>query len=258
MKEGKKDVLKIKIDGQEIEVPYRSTLLEATNKLGIDIPTLCRHPALSTIGACRVCLVKVKFPWGREKMVTACNFPVEDEIEVFTNTDDVIRDRKVILELLLARCSNVPVIQELAKKYGVEETEFPKEDEQCILCGLCVRVCEEAIGANAIDFVGRGVHEMVAPPFGVQSEECIGCGACASVCPTGYIQVVDRDDKRYIDVWSAEFELQLCTECGKPVTTKKHIEYLKSKIDLPDYIFELCDECKRKFYTQRIAVLGHM
>ncbi|HDH97472.1 MAG TPA: 4Fe-4S dicluster domain-containing protein [Proteobacteria bacterium] len=256
--EEKKGSVKIKIDGKEIEVPYRSTILEAANKLGIEIPTLCRHPALSTIGACRVCLVKVKFPWGRERIVTACNFPIEDEIEVYTDSEDVIRDRKIIIELLLARSSNVPIIQELARKYGIEEPRFPKEEEGCILCGLCVRVCEEAIGARAIDFVGRGVHEMVAPPFGVQSETCIGCGACASVCPTGYIQVVDKDGKRYIEVWNAEFELALCKECGKPITTKKHIEYLKEKIDLPDYIFELCDECKRKFYAERIAVLGHM
>ena len=256
--EQKKESVKVKIDGKEIEVPYRSTILEAAEKLGIHIPTLCRHPALSTIGACRVCLVKVKFPWGRERIVTACNFPIEDDIEVFTDSEDVRRDRKVIIELLLARSPNVPVIQQLAKAYGIEEPRFPKEDEGCILCGLCVRVCEEAIGAKAIDFVGRGVHEMVAPPFGVQSETCIGCGACASVCPTGYIQVVDKDGKRYIDVWHAEFELALCKECGKPITTKKHIEYLKKKIDLPDYIFELCDECKRKFYVERIAVLGHM
>ena len=100
--------------------------------------------------------------------------------------EGVHQGRKLIVELLLSRCPEVPLLQEMAEKYGIQEPRFEKENDTCILCGLCVRTCEK-MGANAISLTGRGVDMKVDTPFHIQTEACIACGACASVCPTGHI-----------------------------------------------------------------------
>ena len=251
-------MIEIAIDGQKIEVEERSTILDAAKRLGIWIPTLCHHDALSSQGACRSCIVEIERPNGRKKVVTACNFPIEEPIKVETANEKIQKERRMIVELLLARCPNTPAILDLAAKLGIEAPRFEKDDKYCILCGLCVRVCAEVIGRSAIEFVNRGIEEGVDTPFGVQSDACIGCGACAYLCPTGIIYVDDSSGVRKIKRWHAEFELAHCTECGKPITTKKHIEYLKEKMNLPDYVWELCDECKRRYYMENVALVGHM
>ena len=118
--------------------------------------------------------------------VTSCNYPVEDGLVVFTKSEKTLKVRKTILELLLARCPKVPKIKELALEYGVQAPSFwvANENEDCILCGLCTRVCDEIVGVHAIDFAKRGIEREVTTPFEEFSDDCIGCGACATVCPT--------------------------------------------------------------------------
>jgi len=111
-------------------------------------------------------------------------------MEVKTDTEAVHKGRKLLVELLLARCPEVPVLKELAKKYDIEEPRFKKEDDDCILCGLCTRICER-MGNAAISLTGRGTEMKVDTPFHIQTEFCMGCGACASVCPTGHIKLED-------------------------------------------------------------------
>lgn len=251
-------LIDVTIDGKKTQVEEKTTILQAAEKLGVWIPTLCHHDALSTYGACRTCLVEIVYDDGWRKMVTACNFPIQVPIQVETNNEKVLKHRKMIVELLLARCPGAPVIQELAAKVGLEAPRFETEDKYCILCGLCIRVCEEVIGQSAISFTSRGIDERVDTPFEVQSGACIGCGACAYVCPTNVIFVKDEGMKRTIKKWHAEFDLVPCKECGKPITTKEHLEYLKKSIQLPDYIWELCSDCKKKFYLERAVMVGHM
>ena len=182
------------IDGREIEVEQDTTILEAAEKLSIPIPTLCYHKALEPYGVCRLCTVEVvRRGWSR--LVTACNYPIRDEIEVLTASEKVLKGRRMIVELLLARCPDVPLLQQLAAELGVEKPRFSLKEDDCILCGLCVRVCQLLVGANAISFVGRGVEREVATPFYELSEDCIACGACAFVCPTGAIKLEDVTDK---------------------------------------------------------------
>jgi heterodisulfide reductase subunit A len=191
-------MIKFTIDGQQLAAEEGQTVLEVARRAGISIPTLCYHPALEPYGACRLCTVEIQ--WGRRSSLqTACTYPVQEGIEVKTMSPKVVTARKMILELLLARCPNVPLIQDLALEYGIEKPRFKTEDpdENCILCGLCVRVCNELVGTGAINFSGRGIGRVVGPPFLQKTRDCIGCGACAIVCPTGAIQIVGEKEAIY-------------------------------------------------------------
>ena len=180
------------IDGRMIRVQDETPIIEAARKLEIKIPTLCHHEALKPYGACRLCVVEiVNHKWSG--LVTSCNYPAREGLEVFTASDRVKRTRRVLLEFFLARCPNVPVIKQMTEKMGLKTSRFKKkEDERCILCGLCVRACEEMVGVSAISFANRGTEREVNTPFGVESEVCIGCGACSYICPTGCIEMVGR------------------------------------------------------------------
>ncbi len=177
-------MIKVIIDGQEIEAEEGQTLLQVAQSAGIYIPTLCYHKALSPYGSCRLCVVEIEHN-DRILYHTSCQFPVMENLIVKTNTERVIQGRKIIAELLLARCPDSEKIQEMAKELGVVETRFKKKDEDCILCGLCVRICQERMGVHTIDFINRGIKRDIQPPFGKYSDICRVCGACASVCPTG-------------------------------------------------------------------------
>ena len=179
------------IDGQKIEAQEGQTILEVCRRNSLDIPTLCNHPALEPYGACRMCTVEV-IRKGGSSLHTACTHPAWDGLEVKTNSSAVREVRKTIIGLLLSRCPNVPVIQELALEYGVKEPPFAADnpDEKCILCGLCVRVCNDLVKAHVLNFSQRGVDRVVGPPFMEKTRQCIGCGACTIVCPTGAIEIV--------------------------------------------------------------------
>ena len=177
-------MVKLSINGQEVEAEVGQTILEAANSIGIEIPTLCYHKALSPYGACRLCVVEINHN-GNIMYHTSCQFPVMEGIEVQTNTERVLKGRKIMVELMLARCPESEKIQELAEQFGVKETRFKEKDEDCILCGLCARICQERMGVGTIDFINRGIKRDIKPPFETHSEICRVCGACASVCPTG-------------------------------------------------------------------------
>lgn len=195
------------IDGREVVAEEGATILDAARKSGISIPTLCYHPALEPYGACRLCVVEVTAR-GRKRLVTSCNYAVGEGLEVSTNSDEVKVVRKILLELLLSRCPNVELIQNLAKEYGVEKPRFPVEDEDCILCGLCTRICEERMGVGAIGLMGRGIEQKVGTPFDKLSDVCRTCGACAFVCPTGAIKLEDITSNIPIPIPS-EFDVGL-------------------------------------------------
>lgn len=176
----------LKIDDKEVKAKEGATILEVAKSMGINIPTLCYHKALSAFGSCRICSVEIIDKRGRSRIVTSCNYHVEEGLVVNTKSEKTIKVRKLLLELILARTPKVPMIQELAREYGIEKPSFwvPDEEEDCILCGLCTRVCSELVGVNAINFAKRGVEREVTTPYHAFSDDCIGCGACATICPT--------------------------------------------------------------------------
>ncbi|MBN1289840.1 MAG: (2Fe-2S)-binding protein [Actinobacteria bacterium] len=175
-------MVKLIIDGQHIEVEDGLTVLEAAKRYGIDIPTLCHDEGLSEYGACRICMVELK-KGERSSLVASCCFPVRDGIEILTDSLRVQKARKMIIELMLASCPNSRTLQCLASKYGVTRVRFKSEDRGCLLCGLCVRMCEQQMKGGAIGFAGRGVGREVAMPFHHAPAECRECGACLYICP---------------------------------------------------------------------------
>ncbi len=176
------------IDEQQVSLEPGSTVLEGCEELGIKIPTLCYHKALGGYGACRLCLVEVEQN-GRTDIQASCTFPAQEGLVIRTNTERVQRTRRIMAELLLARCPEVEKVKEVAAELGVTETRFPKKNEDCILCGLCTRVCSELMKSGAVDFRGRGNTREIGPAYDKHSPICMACGACAVVCPTGAVDL---------------------------------------------------------------------
>jgi len=137
------DLINVTIDGRRTAVAPDTTILQAATDLGIEIPALCHHPALEPYGACRLCTVEV-IQGGRLRLVTSCNYPIRDEIEVLTASDKVVRGRKMIVELLWARCPEAAILKELGAEYGIEKPRFElREGELCYLCRYCNRYIDQ-------------------------------------------------------------------------------------------------------------------
>ena len=180
--------VKITINSKTLEVEKGLYLIEAAEQLGIEIPTLCHHEQLEPYGACRLCTVEVK-KGDRSRYVTACNYQADEGQIIETDTERIVQIRKLIIESLLALNPNVQILKMYAQKYGITVPRFEKGDEDCIKCYLCLRICEEVVGANAICFAGRGVDREILTPFATPSDDCIACGACVWICPTHYVKV---------------------------------------------------------------------
>lgn len=186
-------MVNITIDGQPVSVEEGSFVLPAIRGLGIKVPTLCFLEHITPYAACRLCSVEARDGKGWSRVVTACNYPAWEGLEIRTDTDRVQSARRLNLEMLMSRCAKMPVLDTLAHELGITEPRWGYGTDTCILCGLCVRVCEEIVGANALTFVDRGIFREVSTPFGEESESCILCGACADVCPTGHIRMEELD-----------------------------------------------------------------
>lgn len=211
------------IDDMPVEINGEKNILELVRKAGIELPTLCYYSELSVYGACRMCMVENK--WG--VMEASCSTPPKAGMEIYTNTPRLRKYRKMILELLLSNhCRDCTTceknghckLQELSQRFGIKNIRFnnTSEDRQidssspcivrdkskCILCGDCVRVCDEVQNVGAIDFVKRGSKMTVGTAFDepLSESNCVGCGQCAAVCPTGAIVVKNDTAKLWEDI----------------------------------------------------------
>ena len=175
-------MINFKLNGLEVKAEEGWTVLEAAKFYGLAIPTLCHKEGLSPYGGCRLCLVEVgQAP--RTKLVSSCTYPVEEGLVVHTDTKRVLEARKMMIELMLAMAPKSKVIQDLASKFGVTRVRFKVRDDECVLCGLCVRMCAEQMDGRAIGFQNRGHKKKISTPFDIKSEECRLCGGCIYVCP---------------------------------------------------------------------------
>lgn len=217
-------MFEIEVNNQKIEARPGETILAALNRAGIKVPTLCHMDNLTPTGACRLCVVEVE---GCPHLVPSCSHPVEPGMKIKTNSGRAVRARTTILELLLsnhpddclycARNGNCQ-LQKLSEEYGIRDRRYSerrrfdvrldisspalvREKEKCILCGKCVRVCEEVQGVAAIDFINRGSETIVGPAFNqsINVSSCVTCGQCVMVCPTGAL----REGRAYKDVVDA-------------------------------------------------------
>jgi len=190
-------MIRLKINGIDVSVEEGTTLLEAAQFLGFPIPTLCHMEGLTPYGACRLCVVEIGQP-PRSKLVSSCTYPAEDGLVVRTASERVMKARRMIIELLLGTCPQSKVIQDLASKFNVRQQRFKQEHEDCILCGLCVRMCEEQMMAKAIGFRGRGENRSIGTPFDIKSEVCRQCGGCIYVCPACQLRCTYTDPSKAI------------------------------------------------------------
>lgn len=215
--------IKLTIDGNPVEVEAGTTILEAAQKIGVHIPTLCYHPELRLEGACRICVVEVE---GMRNLVASCVYPVANNMVVKTNSEAVRKARRTVVELLVANhpqdclvCSRHGEceLQDLSRQLGIRKVRFsggkrdlPLDDSsysvvrdpnKCILCGRCVRVCAETQAVNAIGMANRGSDSIVTTPFnhGLAEGPCVGCGQCINVCPVAALREKDDTER----VWDA-------------------------------------------------------
>ena len=231
------------IDGQPVEGKEGQNILEVALDAGIEIPHLCYNESVKPYGACRLCLVEVARK-GRSRMTTSCNYPVTEGIEVFTQTEKVLRARRMVMELLLGMCSESKLLQDMAQKMGIHEVRFKKEDRDCILCGLCSRVCDEVVGAHAIQFAFRGDRREMIPPFQGEAMSCIACGACVIVCPVDVIKMKEEGDERTIIRWKRTLKMKQCKICGNYFAPWFQVEKFKEQAKLSKDFFDVCYTCR--------------
>jgi bidirectional [NiFe] hydrogenase diaphorase subunit len=206
-------MVNIVIDGRKIKAIEDSTILENLKDLKIEVPTLCYHEELSSFGACRLCTVEVKAN-GKWKLATSCETVVEKGMEVKTDSKKVQESRKLAAQ-----------------------------DNDCILCGLCVRACGEVVEVSALTFRDRGLgRDIDEPEIEFDPNYCIGCGSCAYVCPTKYVKMEEAEGKRVI--WDKVFKMAACDVCGRYFAPKDQLEYISQTTGVPMSKLSTCVTCK--------------
>ena len=232
---GVADLVKLNIDGHGVEVAPGTTIIEAARSVGVEIPNLCYDKHLTAFSGCRMCVVELE---GSKKLVTSCSTLVKEGMVVKTKTDRIVRYRKSLLDLILGNhpqdcltCEKVGncKLQDLCYEYGVQKSRWPRtntvfpldeanpvvirDQNKCIKCGKCVRVCREVQVTGTVDFVGRGVNSTVTTSFDrpIDREICRMCGQCVAACPTGALI-----NKHFVGTrpWEVTKVRTTCPFCG--------------------------------------------
>ena len=239
-------MINLTIDNKKIEAEAGQTLLEVARENGIVIPTLCSHESLEPSGACRLCVVEAK-QGKRTRIVTSCLYPVAEGLTVDTKSERVMEVRRLVLQLLLARCPESQQLKEMAEELGIEpEPRFTpdKDNSKCILCRMCVRTCEKVVGVCAIGFSYRGAEKNVCTPFQEDSVSCIGCGACAYVCPSGHIEMETTESGDARKIWGRTFKMKACKVCGRYFAPEDQLAYISRTTGVPIDDLATCISCR--------------
>ena len=265
------------IDGKAVCVPEGSTILEAAQSVGVNIPTLCWLKNVTPEASCRMCMVEIK---GMPKLVTACSYPIAEGYDILTRSERVIEARRSILDLLLSNhptnCFSCPgngdcKLQNYCYEYGVEKTSYPGEmiekpiDDSnpyftynpnlCILCHRCVNVCNKIVKRGAISTINRGFKAMVSTPFGqswIDTKDCEFCGNCVQACPVGALRTKNRYS--LYRPWQVQKVLATCYNCKNGNGCKRYLLVrdgkvvdVVSKTDEPNN-GRICNKGRFEFY----------
>jgi len=176
------DYVNITIDGSKIKAIEGSSVLDAALEYGICIPALCHMKDVTPIGACRICIVEL-VKNGKSKITASCTLEAKEGMVILANSAKIKKLRKNIAEMLVAEAPNSKAIQDIALRCGVTTVRYPFRNKDCVLCGKCVRVCDEIWQSKSLGFVGRGSERHVALPFNVRPDFCKHCNNCIDVCP---------------------------------------------------------------------------
>jgi len=232
------------LNGTRVQAEEGATVLEAAATAGVEIPALCLREGTREYGVCRLCLVAVSHG-GRTRLEPSCIRPVEEGMDVQTDTDRVRESRRILAELLLARFPDSEPVKDVARSIGVVESSFRDVTDECVSCGLCIQACEAVIGSSAISLTKTGPPAPVESRIAINQQACIGCGACATVCPTGAIRLEDLDSKRRLHPLDVEVELRECRACGARFATKRVLNVVLAASEVAEDIQLLCEECRR-------------
>lgn len=179
--------ISLTIDDREVKASAGMTVLQAAQQAGIYIPTLCHHEKLEAFGGCRLCMVEVESR-GWTSYVVSCLYPVAKDIVVRTRSEKVDKIRKVLVEELMAHAPDAPELVKLAEEYGADRDRFERKESFCVVCGLCVRYCNEVKQKNAVGFIENGAKREISFIPEVAKKECWDCQECFALCPTSYAQ----------------------------------------------------------------------
>ncbi len=256
-----KKKIKIKINEEQYLVNKDENILSFCKSIGVDIPALCYSEALKPYGACRLCIVDVKAGNIRHGITTSCTLTASEGMEIVTETEEIRNHRKILFQLYLAQAPESETIKKFAAQYDVYESPFTEKRKEkdnlgnkCILCGLCVRICNDIIEKGVINYIGRGYYVKINTPYAQPSDICLGCKACAEVCPTGAINFEDIEDTRWGHSWSeTKIPLKQCSICGEYYSPQafeeKTIKIMNPEIE--EQLKGMCPACRQKHTAKK-------
>lgn len=250
-------MIDIIIDGRSISAEKGETLLHAAKRNQIKIPHLCYHPALKPSGACKLCGVEVVSRSGKPVVMLSCILKAKPGLEVKTDTEAVQKARTKAFNKLLQMAPDAQRIRDIAREFNAAVTPPP---DGCIQCRLCIRVCNEVVGAGALKMLSSASgKQVVADPV-----KCLGCGTCANICPTQVITATDTESMRQIAIKGEVFcqlPLERCEACGRRYATSRFLQHVEDVTDAHPHVkahHNYCPGCVKMMSDKAVTERAHM
>lgn len=243
----------IMVNGQAHSVPVGESLLKVLRTLQVSVPGLCYHPALKPIGSCRLCMVEISYKMQAPALRLACSSKTRPGMTVTTESGSIQSARQSALQKLLQMAPQSDTLLNMALQFQLDTGPLP---DGCIRCRLCVHVCRDVVGANALIMEKKQEQYLVMPI----PDRCIGCGTCANICPTHAIRLTELGDQRTIWIRNdivGQHTLAHCEGCGKPFATSRFLDYTHHRTaphpDVKEYHC-FCPVCAKLF--SRVVLKG--